>query len=59
MVQIIRRIFNYTGYAKPVLAMYVLHNLQEQMSQCNIYNFSLNVHGEVDSLISAGIRFDN
>ena len=39
--------------------MYVLHNLQEQMSQCNIYNFSLNVHGEVDSLISAGIRFDN
>ena len=38
------QILKYVGYRKPTLAMYVLHNLHEQLSQYHDFIFSLNIN---------------
>ena len=53
----VSQVLKYAGYAEPTLAMYVLHNLYRQLSQCHDFIFSLNVDADGAPLISVGTKF--
>ena len=55
-VNVMNQILNYVGYTKPMLAIYVLHNLDGQLSQNNDFIFSLNIDRDKASLISVGTK---
>ena len=51
MIQIMSRIFDYTGCTNPTMALLVFHNFQGKLSQSQVFVLSLNVdtEGEMQS----------
>ena len=57
MKGVVSQILKYEGSTKHTLAINVLHNLHEQLSQYHDFIFCLNVDKDKVSLMSVGTKF--